>query len=283
VHFFYLDESGCTGEDLKNKEQPIFVLGGISVRDKGWNETQEQVTRTFQDFFCGSIPQGFELHAKDLLSLDGHGFFKEYTTSERHGLAKKILNLLKARHHDVHYYAIDKAKLDTEFCSVNVSYSLKTPYLVAYDYLITYINEFLKGKRGQTARGMFIIDKKEQFQDDIERITRQRRFSDSPTHRIKWLVEFSYPIDSHKNPMIQLSDLVVFCTCKFLEIEGGYRGDYSPQVSHFYAECYDLIHNRIVQKTLVQREGRNMGELNIFLDAIQAKPTPRWRKKYGLH
>jgi hypothetical protein len=33
MHFFYLDETGCTGPDLENPEQPIFVLGGISVSD----------------------------------------------------------------------------------------------------------------------------------------------------------------------------------------------------------------------------------------------------------
>ena len=33
MHFFYLDETGCTGADLKNHEQPIFVFGGISVSD----------------------------------------------------------------------------------------------------------------------------------------------------------------------------------------------------------------------------------------------------------
>ncbi|MEI6639470.1 MAG: DUF3800 domain-containing protein [Chlorobium sp.] len=35
MHFYYLDEVGCTGEDLNNPEQPIFVLGGLSIRDEG--------------------------------------------------------------------------------------------------------------------------------------------------------------------------------------------------------------------------------------------------------
>ena len=36
MHFFYLDETGCTGADLISPEQPIFVLGGISVSDDRW-------------------------------------------------------------------------------------------------------------------------------------------------------------------------------------------------------------------------------------------------------
>jgi hypothetical protein len=36
-------------------------------------------------------------------------------------------------------------------------------------------------------------------------------------------VEFAYPVDSSKNPMVKLSDLVTFCIRKFLEVENGYR------------------------------------------------------------
>ena len=46
MHFFYMDETGCTGADLNNPEQPVFVLGGISVRDEGWRATTEQVRHT---------------------------------------------------------------------------------------------------------------------------------------------------------------------------------------------------------------------------------------------
>ena len=129
---------------------------------------------------------------------------------------------------------------------------------------------------------MLIIDTKEQFQSGIEMITSKRRFGDPKSHRVKWIVEFSYPIDSHKNPMIQISDLVVFCTRKFLEIEGGYRENYSTDVRQFYAECYTLIRDRIQRTTLVERQGRNMAGLNSFLSAIQAKPALHWKRKYGL-
>lgn len=282
MHFYYLDESGCTGRDLQNEEQPIFVLGGISVRDGGWNATQEKLAAIIDNYFEGSIPEGFELHTTDLLSLNGDGFFFRHERNKRKTLAKNILSLLSTRSHDVHYYAIDKAKLSSETCSTELPYDFKIPYLVSYDYLITYINWFLKEKLGVSARGMLIIDKKEEFQSNVELITRKRRFGETRPRRVKWIVEFSYPIDSHKNPMIQICDLVVFCTRKFLEIEGGYRDDYLPEVKQFYAECFALIRNRIQRTTLVERQGRNMAGLNSFLSAIQAKPTLRWKRKYGL-
>ena len=44
--------------------------------------------------------------------------------------------------------------------------------------------------------------------------------------------------------MVQLSDLVVYCSKKFLELEGGYRSEWPDEAKQFYAECYALISAR---------------------------------------
>lgn len=282
MHFYYLDEAGCTGCDLSNQEQPIFVLGGISVRDEGWNATQEAVTAIIEEYFNSSIPQNFELHAEHLLSPNGDGPFSGHERNRRNNLAKNILGLLADRSHDVHLYAIDKATLNSSSCSVRMSYSTRTPYLLAYDYLITYINWFLRNQLGSSARGMLIIDAKEQFHSDIERISQMRRFVGPAVHRVKWIVEFSYPVDSQKNPMVQLSDLVVFCAKKFLEIDNGYRNAYPQDAKRFYAECYALIHDRIRRKDIVDRQGRGMDAMNGFLREIQSKSVGQWKRRYGI-
>lgn len=282
MHFYYMDEAGCTGSDLSNAEQPIFVLGGVSVRDEGWNKTQNSLASIVDEYFDNSVPENFELHAEQLLSPDGDGPFLGHDRDQRNSLAKSILGLLADRSHDVHLCAIDKAKMSSETCTVDMPYDTKIPYHVAYDYLITHINWFLRNRLGRSARGMLIIDAKEQFHDDIERITRIRRFEGTASHRVKWIVEFSYPVDSQKNPMVQLSDLVVFCGKKFFELEGGYRNSYPPEAKQFFAECYALIHDRIPRKTLVERQGRNMTAFNSFLNAVQARPVGQWKRRYGL-
>jgi len=282
MHFYYLDEAGCTGSDLTNQEQPIFVLGGVSVRDEGWNNTQESMAEIIEGYFTDALPQNFELHADELLSPSGDGPFFGHARDRRNNLAKSILGLLANRSHDVHLYAIDKAKLSSCSNRLAMPYDIRTPYLLAYDYLITYINWFVKNHLGRSARGMIIIDAKEQFYTDIERITQVRRFEGPAAHRVKWIVEFSYPIDSKKNPMVQLSDLVVYCAKKFLEIDNGYRNYYSQDAKGFYAECYSLIHDRIRKKDLVDRPGRGMDGLNYFLREIQAKAVGQWKRRYGI-
>ena len=282
MHFYYLDEAGCTGKDLANAEQPIFVLGGLSVRDEGWNKTQQEFQKIIANYFSGSIPTNFELHAVQLLSPNGDGPFSGHDRKRRNDLAKQLLGLLAKRRHDVHLYAIDKARLEKHHYSVNNVYDSKTPYLIAYDYMLTHINWFIKEKLGKSARAMLIIDAKKQFEKDIERITHYRRFETVSAHRVKWIVEFSYPVDSRKNPMVQLSDLIVFCAKKFLEVDGGYRNSYPNAAKTFFAECYQLIDDRITRKKMVMRKGRGTDEINEFLNDIRATPKGHWKKRYGI-
>lgn len=280
MHFYYLDEAGCTGADLGNMQQPIFVLGGVSVRDEGWNASQQALAQIFANYFEENIPQGFELHTEELLSPNGNGPFEGHDRQRRNQLALDILALLAIRSHDVHLYAIDKAKL-AAILDMPVGVE-RMPYMLAYDYLLTYVNWFVKEKLGRSARGMLIIDAKDGFYAAIERITAERRFEGVLAHRIKWIVEFTYPVDSRKNPMVQLSDLVVYCTKKFFEIDGGYRDSYLDETKQFFAQCYALIHDRIAHKTLINRDGRGMDGLNNLLANIQASPQGRWRQRYGI-
>jgi hypothetical protein len=71
MHFFYLDETGDTGTDLGNSEQPIFVLGGVTVSDKSWRKTTDAVQSIITDFFNGAVPDRFELHAHELVAHQG--------------------------------------------------------------------------------------------------------------------------------------------------------------------------------------------------------------------
>lgn len=285
MHFFYLDEAGCTGSDLSNDQQPIFVLGGLSVRDEGWNKTQNDFFEIVDDYFDSEVPANFELHASELLSPNGEGCFAGHSIEKRKKLALQLLELLEKRSHQIHLFSIDKKSLSEKVNNFNSSvcnYDLRVPYLLAYDYLITYINEYIKTKLGRTARGLLILDKKEHYHGEIERITHQRRYEGAATNRIKRIVEFSYPIESHKNPMVQLSDLIVFCSKKFLEIEAGYRSNWPEEVKQFYASCYLLIHKRIIWKNLINRQGRGFDDLNRLLDEVRVKPSRNWKQKYGV-
>lgn len=282
MHFFYIDESGDTGKDLLNAQQPVFVMGGISLSDEKWNATQQKFVSIIENYFGGAVPVNFELHAHELLSPLGDGPFAGSNRSNRNQLARDILNILVEHSHHVHLVSFCKKTIHATPCGLLLTFNPSRPYLLGFDYLITQINDHVKYNLGQSARGLIILDKKEQHHKDIERIMHNRRFITVAAHRVKWVVEFSYPIDSTKNPMIQISDLVIFCTRKFLEIEHGYRNTWPQDAKDFYASCYQVIDSRLTTKSIIDRSEPKLKRLNEYLKEVRLKPVGRWKKKYTL-
>lgn len=284
MHFFYIDESGDTGQDLLNAEQPIMVLGGLSVSDEKWNNTQIEFDRIINSYFNEQIPNDFELHCTELLSPNGGGPFAGQPMANRTQLAKDLLNILTTQSHNVHYIAFDKPKVNNITCEARLCFNPSRPYELGFDYLITYINWFIRNRLGSTAMGLIILDEKRDQYDNIERILNDRRFLTVKAHRVKRIVEFGYPIDSKKNPMIQLSDLVIYCTRKFLEVENGYRDAWNQAAKDFYAQCYNIIDSRIVKKSLVlRREGnRDIRRLNEYISEVRATHRTQWKRHYTL-
>lgn len=282
MHFFYLDESGDTGSNLQDAQQPIFVLAGLSVADKKWNNTKERLDRIISDYFNGDLPQGFEVHSNELLSPNGEGPFDGHPIQDRLQLVRDLLGLIDELGHHVHFFALEKESLVNAECAFDTVYDSNHPYLLSFDYLITYMNWHVKENLGQSARGMIVLDEKEEHHESVEAIIQNRRFEVPNNQKVKWIVEFSYPIDSRKNPMIQLSDLVALCIRRFLEIEKDYKPNTPEIVKKFYAECFNTIDKRVKGRRLVERNGRNLHHLNEYLTNIQCKPRTQWRRAYGI-
>lgn len=284
MHFFYLDETGCSGADLNAVQEPIFVLGGVSVKDQGWVATTEAIETIVRSYFDPDpIPAGFELHAHELLSPNGEGPFAGHDRARRNHLAFDMLELIRTRSHQVHFVALDKNSMVAEATGAeHTAFNTRIPYLLGFDYMITVINHHVKERLGHTARGIIILDKKEMFEDQIAQITRYRRFEVAKTRRIKWLVEFSYSIDSEKHPMIQLTDLAIYCIKKFLEMDRGYRDAWSQPAKEFYARCFDKVYARVPQKPIVEQAGRHASGVNDLLSRVAVRPRHGWRAHYGL-
>lgn len=282
MHFFYTDESGDTGRNLRDPNQPIMVLGGVNLRDQGWNRSQQEMRTILENFLGGRLPEDFELHAYELLSPDGGGVFEGCDIERRTELAKQLLELIVARSHGVHLIAFDKEKIRTTECGLALAFNPSRPYLLGFDYLVTCINAHVRNRLGRTARALLVLDEKQQHHDDIANILHNRRYEGPAAHRVKWIVDVGYPVESHRNPMVQLSDLVVFCSRRFLEIEHGYRDEWPEEAKTFYAECYDLIDQRLISKNIVPRQGRGFERLNEYIQATRCIPIGRWRNRWGV-
>ena len=283
MHFFYMDETGCTGADLDNAQQPIFVLGGISVRDEGWRATNEQISALLKAYFGGTLPHRFELHSHELLNCQGA--FNGHDRARVNRLVHDILDIVADRSHAVHFVSIDKAKMRDAIAAGAPQHDVvrtNIPYLLGFNYLISYIERYVRDDLGRSARGMIILDIKDGYQNDIDAITHYRRYDVVAARRLKWLVEFSYPVDSMRHPMIQISDLVIFLIRKFLEIECGYKPAAPDEVRNFFAKCFDKISARVRWANLIEVAGREEQQAHTLLSVAQAKQRAQWRRHYDL-
>lgn len=279
MHFFYLDEAGCNGSDLTNPEQPVFVSGGIIVRDEGWNKTNEMFTKIIHNYFNKNVPKNFELHSNELFSPEGNGPFLGHSRERRNNLANNILDLIIERSHSTAYCAIEKSlliKLDNSNLHPKNYFNTKIPYLLAYDYLISSFEKYTKESLGRSARGMIIIDIKDEFSKEIAEITNHCRYNVPNNQRVKWLTEFTYSVDSKKNPMIQCSDLICYITKKFLEIDKGYRNEYPSEVKNLYRDLYKKIHDRVIRKSVLEISGRQFEIYNRYMNEAIIFPRIRF-------
>src|SRR5919106_3209932 len=108
MHIAYIDESGSTGERLDDQEQPVFAMAGLVVRDEGWRKTSREIQSVLIEAFGGSLPDGFELHAADLLAPEGQGFFAGWEMDARTTLARGLLQLIEERKHQILLQVYDK-------------------------------------------------------------------------------------------------------------------------------------------------------------------------------
>jgi hypothetical protein len=201
MDFFYLDETGDTGADLENEEQPIFVLGGVTVSDKTWRKTTDRVQNIITNFFNGAVPNDFELHAHELIAHQGP--FAGRSQEDCNTLALALLDLLIELSHRPHFVAIDKRLLlghaDGEEHDI---INCQTPYLLAFNYLVSYLERFVREEGGKSARGMIIIDRKDMYLTPVDKLTHYRRFEVPKARQLKRVVEFSHSIDSLRHPLI---------------------------------------------------------------------------------
>jgi hypothetical protein len=66
MHLVYLDESGNTGTDLKDVQQPVFVLAALIVPETCWQELESELLKALGPFFPSTPLEELEIHGGDL-------------------------------------------------------------------------------------------------------------------------------------------------------------------------------------------------------------------------
>jgi hypothetical protein len=215
MHLVYFDESGNSGNNLNDAEQPIFVLGALIVAETCWQAVETDLEAEVARCFPAIAASGDEIHASDLRG--SRGSFKGVAVPERAALRDAWL--LVAQRHDLKfvYRSIDKKRYQKwmhETFGVGVAVN---PHIAAFPLVSMVVNGHLTTHQ---VRGIFISDENKEIVRDVEKSIRQLRLAVGPL-RLSQIIEKGFFIDSAKSRILQLCDMCVLHARKKEEVKAG--------------------------------------------------------------
>lgn len=239
MYILYADESGNTGTDYENKEQPIFVLGGLIVEDKKWHE----INKIFNEekVKIASVLRYTEIHAVDLFNSSKKSIFDKFDWKENLNIAEKLVDLILTLDISFQYIAIDKKSFKRNL-NASLGNSIKIdPYIYAFGLLYDKISNYLKNQK----------DKGLIFLDDILTIPEQlQNIYPILSKENSTIIENAMFLKSKDTNFIQIADIYSFYINKYFSIKSEYKKYSDIKQQH----CIDM-YKKLSTKTNFMNSG----------------------------
>lgn len=212
MYILYADESGNTGTDYENKEQPIFVLGSLIVEDKKWHK----INKIFNEgkIKIASVLEYTEIHAVDLFNSSKKSIFNNFDWKENLNIIEKLIDLILTLDISFQYIAIDKKNFKRSLNNTFGNSIRIDPYIYAFGLLYDKISDYLKSQK----------DKGLIFLDDIITIPEQlRNIYPILSKENSTIIENAMFLKSKDTNFIQIADIYSFYINKYLSIKNEYK------------------------------------------------------------
>lgn len=220
MNLVYIDESGNTGLNLKDSQQPVFLLAAMILPESKWFLLEKLFFNTVRKYFGDPLPSPFEIQAKDLKNR--RGVFENLTFAQQLSFRDEILQLLLDNKIAVIYRRIIKSKF-AAFCEQRYGPGIKVnPYIMALPFVCMEVDHYLQ-QTGDDRLGMFIFDEQKEALDDAERSLRTLRLDSKSILKTTNIIEKGFFIDSSKSFALQLVDIAAYYIRKYEENELGLR------------------------------------------------------------
>jgi hypothetical protein len=203
MYLIYFDESGNSGTNLSDPQQPVFVLGALVVPESSWQAVETDLEQVLETHFPSPRSIGFEVHAGDL--RQGTGDFKGAPVAKRIALRDEWLRVAAKHKLRFIYRAITKSRYERWMKSAFGQNISVNPHLAAFPLVAQVTNNYLR-TLSKDALGIIISDDNREVVDDIERFLKLLRAT-SGALRLDRIIEKGFFIDSKKSLLIQLADL----------------------------------------------------------------------------
>lgn len=211
MYLMYADESGNTGTDYDNKQQPIFSLAGIVIEDKNWHK--------INDFFekekikiCPEF-KDFEIHASELFNAPKSSVFNKYSWEDNLRTLEKIVDLICQCNVILYSSNIYKPQFKKHLLQTFGENIKIDPYLYAFSLNYYNFNTDLNA----------INDYGIVFTDDLQNISKSiELLYPKLINNNKNIIEKSFYLDSKKNNFIQMADICALYLNKYICIKENY-------------------------------------------------------------
>ena len=108
MYLIYLDESGNSGTNLHESQQPVFVLCALVVPEGKWLPIEIELQASIDRFFPHPRPEDFEVHANEL--INPRGFFRTIPIKHRLEFLENWMQIAARNELKVIYRAIVKKR-----------------------------------------------------------------------------------------------------------------------------------------------------------------------------
>lgn len=206
MHLIYIDESGNTGNNLEDPQQPLFLLGALVVPETSWLALETDLEAALDQALPPPRADDFEVHATDL--RQGSRSFRGMPIDAR--LALRDAWLIIAAKHNLKfiYRAIEKKRYQRWLERTFGKGVTINPHLAAFPLIAQVVNHLLKSV-SKTTLGIFIFDENREVVGDVERFHKLLR-KDTSSLRLDRIIEKGFFINSSHSLILQLVDLCIY-------------------------------------------------------------------------
>lgn len=232
MYLLYADESGNTGTDYDNKEQPIFVLGGLIVEDEKWHEINEIFNK--EKIKILPLLENTEIHTSELFNSSKKSIFNNFDWKDNLNVAEKLVELILSLDISFQYIAIDKKFFKKSMKDVFGSSFKIDPYIYAFELLYDKTSKYLKDKN---SKGMM-------FLDDILTIPEQlNNVYPNISKENSTIIERAMFLKSKDTNFIQIADIYSFYVNKYFSIKKNYK-KYSQVKENHCISMYEKLSSK---------------------------------------
>lgn len=234
MQILYADESGSTGTDYDNKEQPIFVLGGVIVDEDKWHKTNDKFNKEKQKIL--PILKEYEIHTNELFNSSKKSVFDQYDWKENLKVLEQLAEVIEKLDIQFTYVAIDKREMKRELNNKFGSRFKIDPYIVSF--CTTYV-KFMTHLEEKNKKGIIFLDEIINIPELLNYLYPALEMAN------KNIVEKAVFVKSKDTNFIQIADMWSFYVNKYIQITEGYK-KHSEIKNEHCIKVFEILSKKIL-------------------------------------